>query len=89
MQAKNIVVLFMQETNADDGYENNLHLLYKTKGSGDAIIYMDGEEIEGTWKKGSRGAKTKLYDTKGNEIKFNRGKIWFHILPLEGVVDAS
>ena len=89
MQAKNIVVLFMQETNADDGYENNLHLLYKTKGSGDAIIYMDGEEIEGTWKKGSRDAKTKLYDSKGNEIKFNRGKIWFHILPLEGVVSAS
>ena len=89
LEAKNIVVLFMAESNANDGYENNMHLLYKTKGSGNALIYMDGKEVEGTWKKSSRDAKTILYDAKGAEIKFNRGKFWFHILPLEGTSKSS
>lgn len=89
LEAKNIAVLFMAESNANDGYENNLHLLYKTKGSGKAVIYIDGKEIVGTWKKSSRVGRTKLYDTDGSEIRFNRGKTWFHILPLEGVSESS
>lgn len=88
INAKNIVVLFMQETNANDGYENNLHLLYKTKGSGKALIYMDGGEIKGTWEKSGREGRTKTYDSSGEEIELNRGKIWFHILPLEGIADS-
>ena len=31
LAAKNIVVLYMIEDNADDGYENNVHLLFKNK----------------------------------------------------------
>jgi hypothetical protein len=88
LQAKNIVVLFMQESNAYDGYENNLHLLYKTKGSGKALVYMDGKEIKATWQKSSRTGRTELFATDGSEINFNRGKIWFHIIPLEGVVET-
>lgn len=41
----------MIETNANDGYEDNLHLLYKTKGNGKATIFMDGKQIDGVWKK--------------------------------------
>lgn len=89
MRAKNVVMLFMNESNANDGYENNLHLLYKTKGSGDALVYMDGKEIKATWKKSSRNDKTRLYAKDGSEIKFNRGNIWFQILPLEGVVETE
>lgn len=80
--ARNIVVLFMQESSANDGYENNAHLLYKTKGSGKAQVFMDGKEIKATWSKKDRTSKTILTDENGDEIKFSRGKIWFHILPL-------
>jgi hypothetical protein len=86
--AKNIVVLFMRESHANDGYENNAHLLYGTKGTGKALIYMDGKEIKGTWKKADREARTILTDSSGDEIKFNKGKIWFEIQPLDGVVTA-
>lgn len=86
LSAKNIIVLYMQESSANDGYENNVHLLYKTKGSGKAVAFMDGKQIKATWSKKTRTDKTLIKDENGEEIKFTRGKIWFHILPLEGVV---
>jgi len=86
LTAKNLVVLYMQERSANDGYENNVHLLYKTKGTGKAQVFMDGKEIKATWSKKTRTDKTILTDESGDEIKFTRGKIWFHILPLEGIV---
>lgn len=89
LTSKNIAVLLMRENNANDGYENNLHLLYKTKGSGKATVFMDGEKISGTWKKDSRTGRTLIFDSNGTPVKFNRGTIWFEILPLDGIVDVK
>ncbi|MBI4079313.1 MAG: DUF3048 domain-containing protein [Candidatus Levybacteria bacterium] len=89
LTAKNIVVLFMQENNANDGYTNNLHLLYKTKGKGKAVVFMDGKKIDGTWGKDSRTDRTVIYDRVGKKVEFNKGTLWFQVLPLEGEVDAS
>lgn len=86
LTAKNVVVLFMRESHANDGYENNAHMLYGTKGNGRALIFMDGKQIRGTWKKADREARTIISDSQGNEIKFNRGAIWFEIQPLDGEV---
>ncbi len=81
LQAKNIVTLFMRESNANDGYENNLHLLYQDKGTGKAYVFMDGKQFQAIWSKKNRTSRTILTDTSGNEIKFDRGLIWFEILP--------
>lgn len=89
LTAKNIVILYMQENNAHDGYENNIHLLYKTRGSGKANVFMDGKKITATWKKASRTARTILSDENGNDIKFNKGVLWFEVLPLDGVVSVK
>ena len=89
LSAKNIVVLFMRESSANDGYENNVHLLYKTKGAGKAIVFMDGKEIEATWEKDSRTSRTIVSDMNGKPIKFDRGLIWFEILPTDGVVTVK
>jgi len=89
LTAKNVVVLRMIETNANDGYENNLHLLYKTKGSGKANIFMDGKQVVGTWRKDSRTARTLLFDNAGSSIKFDRGTIWFEILPTDGILTVK
>ncbi len=89
IEAKIVVVLEMAEGSADDGYENNLHLLYKTKGKGTALIFMDGKQIKGTWQKTGRNGRTKLFGPDGSEIAFNRGKIWFTIMPLDGVVEIE
>jgi hypothetical protein len=79
----------MLETNANDGYENNVHLLYKTKGLGKANIFMDGKQITGTWKKDNRTAKTLLFDSTGSPIKLDRGTIWFEILPTDGILTVK
>lgn len=87
--AKNVVVLFMQESNAYDGYENNIHLLYRTKGTGQALVFVDGKEIKATWRKDKRTARTLIFDSNGLPIKFNKGTIWFEILPTTGVAKVQ
>jgi hypothetical protein len=87
--AKNIIVLFMSERHAADGYEGNAHLLYKTIGSGKAVVFMDGKQVPAAWSKASRTARTIIKDSIGKEIEFNRGKLWFEILPLDGVLSVK
>ncbi len=89
LTAKNIVVLQMVELNANDGYENNVHLLYRDKGTGKAVVFKDGKRINATWEKDSRTSRTIIKDASGNQIKFNRGLIWFEILPTDGVISVK
>jgi len=89
LTAKNIVVLKTIETNANDGYENNAHLLYGTTGQGRALIFQDGKVISGKWSKASRTARTKYTDDKGSEIKFNKGLIWIETVPEGAKVSYS
>jgi hypothetical protein len=84
--AKNIAVVYMKESRANDGYDNNLHLLYTTKGTGKAVLFMDGQAIEATWSKKDRLSRTKFLDSKGKEIKFNRGPIWVEVVPVGATV---
>ena len=89
LTAKNIVVLTMIESHANDGYENNQHLLYKTKGVGKANIFMDGKQIVGNWRKDGRTARTLLFDNTGLPVKFDKGTIWFEILPTSGILTVK
>lgn len=52
------------------------------EGRGEAIIYQNGEEIKGYWKKEGNYSNSKLYfmDDNNNEIKFTPGKIWIEIV---------
>lgn len=81
LSANNIIVQFEKESNANDGYENNAHLLYKTIGEGKALFFQDGKVIEGKWVKPSRLARTQYVGGKDQEIKFNRGSIWIQTVP--------
>lgn len=89
LTAKNVVVLYMQEQNVADGYTNNEHQLFQDKGTGKAVIFMDGKRINGTWAKASRTARTLLYDASGSPVQFNRGVIWFEVLSLDGVLTVK
>jgi hypothetical protein len=80
----------MTEQSADDGYENNLHNLYGTTGTGKAYIFLDGKEVKGTWKKSTRTSHLVIYDANGDEMKFNRGRLWFQVIPIgEGSVTTE
>lgn len=55
----------------------------KTIGSGKAKIFIEGKEINATWKKTSRTSRTLFYDDKGKEISFIPGVFWYEITPPE------
>ena len=52
------------------------------EGTGEAMVYRNGEEIKGSWRKEGKYQSTKLYflDEKGEEIEFVPGKIWIEII---------
>ena len=81
LTAKNIVILFMRENAANDGYEDNVHRIYTDKGTGRALIFMDGKQTQGSWSKTGRENKMKI-TAIGQEVNFNPGRIWFEIVPI-------
>lgn len=81
IEVKNIIVQFIRESNANDGYPGNVHLLYGTIGQGRSLIFQDGNLVEGRWIKHSRGARTKFVDSNSREIEFTRGQIWIQTVP--------
>ena len=86
LSAKNLIIQFEVESMANDGYPDG-HLLYKTTGSGKALIFMDGKVIEGKWIKKDRTSKTQFVDTKGSEVSLNRGLAWIETIPVGNEVD--
>ncbi len=78
LRAKNVVVVFMEEKALLD---EKAHLLYKTLGSGEAKIFLDGEVIEATWERSALSLRTLFFDSSQSEINFNRGQVWIEVLP--------
>lgn len=80
-----VIVQFMKESRANDGYEGNAHLLYANKGpqapSGRALVFMNGKVVKGTWNKANRLGRTVFKDEAGQEISFLPGQIWIQTVP--------
>lgn len=77
LAAKNVVVLFTKETTSVDELKHNL---YQTIGEGEALVFQDGQVIEGFWEKDSRTGRTIFTNKKGEEISFVRGQIWISVV---------
>ena len=87
---KNVVVIFSKETVANDGYELGQHLLYKTIGTGDALVFQDGKAIKAKWSKADDDKRTIITDaTTGKEVSFVRGQIFFQVIPLGNKVEYT
>ena len=79
LSAKNVVIQFVAERGPVD---RNLHMFYQNIGSGNAIYFMNGDVVKGTWVKDDRAERTIFKDASGKEIKFVRGVIWIEALPI-------
>jgi hypothetical protein len=79
----------MKESRANDGYEGNLHMIYGTKGTGNATVFRDGEEIDATWSKKNRTSHLFIKDKRGQDIEFNKGQIWFEIVAPDTTVTVK
>ncbi|MBI5071593.1 DUF3048 domain-containing protein [Candidatus Falkowbacteria bacterium] len=83
VRAKNIIVQLTDVIVLDDVGRKDI----ETQGSGDAIVFQDGVRIDGTWRKETRGDRTKFFDATGAEIKFNPGVTWVEVVPIDTEVE--
>jgi hypothetical protein len=81
LAAKNVVVVFLKERGPVD---KELHMFYQVVGTGDMILFQNGEVIEGTWEKEKQASRMKFYDESGKEVSLVRGTTW-----VEGVPDGN
>lgn len=86
LETKNLVVLYVDESPANDGYEGG-HLLYDTLGTGKGVVFMDGKATEINWAKKDYFSKMRLTDKSGKEISLNRGQIFFEIIPSDNKIE--
>lgn len=83
IMAKNVIVMLTTEKGP---INENKHMLYGTTGSGDALIFRDGEVIEATWTKPSRvGALS--FSVRGKDVELNRGLTWVAIVSNDTEVE--
>lgn len=80
LAAKNVVILFMAESPANDGYPGNVRRVFDTTGTGDALVFQNGEQIQASWSKDDVTSRLMLTDENGDNISFTRGRIWFTLL---------
>jgi len=86
LTAKNIVIMFSKETPANDGYEGG-HIIYKTIGSGDAIIFQNGQAIKGSWSRVFETDPLKFTDESGKAVSMVRGQVFVEVLPIGNKVN--
>lgn len=55
----------------------------RTTGSGEALVFKDGDVIKATWEKPSYKERIKITDSEDNEVPLNRGHSWFAVLPSD------
>ena len=78
LSTSNVIIMFSKEKSMVDAEG---HQYYEVIGKGDALIFKNGEVLEGTWKKDSQLDREVFYDTNGDEITLTRGTVWVEILP--------
>lgn len=77
VEAKNVVVMYSKSRELEGQYND-----VDVEGEGKAIVFQNGEAIDGIWKKDKANSKSKLYffNLNGEEMKFVSGQIWIEII---------
>ena len=86
LYASNVIVVFSDESVANDGYEGGQHMLYDLLGTGEALIFQNGEVVKTSWRKQKAADMIRFYDSRNKEVEMVRGLIWISILPSDNEV---
>ncbi len=86
IMAKNVIIEYADHSSLRDD-KNRIDI--ETIGTGEAKIFLDGQVIEAEWRKSASNERTRYYDQDGNEVFFNRGKIWVEVVPESASVEYS
>lgn len=83
---KNVIVMYVNYVNGI-GTENSYANL---QGSGEAIVFTDGHEIQGTWSRGPSKADILQYQTpSGAAIKLTPGQTWVELLNVGATLSIT
>lgn len=85
--AKNIIIQILPNSLIEDDEKGRLDM--SVLGSGKAIYFIDGERIEGVWKKADFGEKTLFVDLENKEIRLNKGQTWVEIVDFEQKISTK
>jgi hypothetical protein len=88
LNPKNVVVMTVKRVPTVTRINEKGYIM-TTVGSGAAKIFIDGKEIDGTWKKDSTASRELFYDASGQEITFDRGQLWISIIPAESTSSVT
>lgn len=83
LAASNVAIMFATEKGPLDSEH---HLLYQVIGTGKALVFQNGQVVQGTWKKASALDREVFYDTNGKEISMVRGQTWVEVVPAQNKV---
>jgi hypothetical protein len=87
--ARSIVLMYQElsvDPNSEPGYARPV---VANVGSGKAIVFQEGRQIDATWKKTSDTDLTRFYDSSGAEIQLVRGEIFIQSLPTRFAVTVQ
>lgn len=78
--AKNVIVEYVK-TGLVPGDKERLTM--ETVGSGNMLLFRDGQTIQGTWKKDGPTARTQFLDAQGSPVQFDAGTTWIEVIPTD------
>lgn len=88
LNPKNLIVMTVRRKPVVTRINENGYDMYNI-GTGTARVFLDGKEIDATWKKNSASDREIFYDKSGQEIEFNRGQFWICVIPPESGSSVS
>ena len=78
LSAKNVVIMFANQKGPVD---EEKHMYYQVVGTGDAIVFQNGQAVKGTWSKPTILDREVFYDDNRKLIPLVRGQTWVEIVP--------
>jgi len=75
ISTENVIIQFTDISVIDEKGRKYIRMI----GEGKALIFKNGKKIDGFWRKFKNG-RTRFFNEEGEEIKFNRGRIWVEVV---------
>jgi len=85
IMVKNIVVEYVPTTYGTQ-QDGKPETDYAIVGTGKALVFEDGDVTTATWIKADHASVTKLTNSDGKDITFNRGNTWYEVIPTDKTV---
>ncbi len=86
LNSRNVVVLTVNRRYDGSTNHGKGEWFMTTEGEGKALIFQNGQVINGTWRKPTAGSMLELVDTSGAPVKLLRGQTWFEVVPPDVAV---